>query len=1135
MAHTRKSRRGIGTAEETSMTSFRFARVAILSVVLCSLAAWSWGQGAQGTVVGTASDATGAMIAGASVTITNTTTNVSVHTKTTVAGDFTVPYLSPGVYSVSVLAPGFERGVVEGITVGVGQTVRADAHLKLGKNTESVVINSSATTSLDTDSMAVGQVISQEQVNDLPMENRGFASLMLLSPGAMTPIQDRGADNINSSGVGNDYVNISGARADANGYTIDGMTNDTPYWNNTMINLSLDAIQEFKEVSATYSAAYGAYASQIIVSSKSGGNDLHGTLFEYVRNNAFDAVSAFTPPGPVPPLRQNDYGYSLGGPVYIPKVYNGHNRTFFFANFERLKSANSSTLYSIAPTSAELQGTVASTNPIIDPTTGLPFAQDSSGNYLIPAARWSRLATVANAATPGTVFPVAGAFANGTNSVAVVTNPNINNQQTYRVDQTIDSKDTLNARVTLANAVIGDAAANSYASFNTVTPVQSWNVIETHTFNDHFINNARVGLVDWANSESGTAASSADISTLGLQNTFAAASASAIFPQIQFGGFFSNGGGALGPPEGTSERIWNFEDSITWVHGRHSVTAGFLATIENNLSQLTDLLGVDVFQGSYTSALGTTPTSGNAWADFLLGDIASGQAVIPTAWGVSHPKPLPWFIKQNKYAPYVNDDWRVNSRLTLNLGLRYDFIQTPNVENALWGSLSVPGGVVCVTDNQYIASGDGGSLFQLCPRGPSPKRPFAPRVGFEFRPFASDSTVVRGGYGLFVVPYTLHEYDSNENYPWAETFSAAGYNFNQLYPALTTIANSTDVAGLDQAEPPTTTNPYIQQWSFGVQREVAHNMKVDVGYVGSMGTHLETRLAANQPFGYSATDTPEQRMMRYPYYNFGTYGLNGTPFSPGFLDQGNFTAASNYNSLQTSLNYRAKDVSLLASFTWASSMDDASASEGTGLDNAGWQGPMDAHDIQRDYAKSSFDVNKRLAISAVYQLPVGRGKKFGSEMNRAADLVVGGWQVNGIYTAQGGIPFDVAANDIGGVLLADAQRANKLGSAYPAGFQKSASQWFNIASYVQPAEGAFGTEPRDDIRAPGVDDLDFSIFKNFQIWERAKFQLRGEAFNATNHVELAAPTNTVGASNNGVISGVEIPGRIIQIAGKIIF
>src|ERR1700728_3963123 len=272
MAHTRKSRRGIGTAEETSMTSFRFARVAILSVFLCSLAAWSWGQGAQGTVVGTASDATGAMIAGASVTITNTTTNVSVHTKTTVAGDFTVPYLSPGVYSVSVLAPGFERGVVEGITVGVGQTVRADVHLKLGKNTESVVINSSATTSLDTDSMAVGQVISQEQVNDLPMENRGFASLMLLSPGAMTAIQDRGADNINSSGVGNDYVNISGARADANGYTIDGMTNDTPYWNNTMINLSLDAIQEFKEVSATYSAAYGAYASQIIVSSKSGGN-----------------------------------------------------------------------------------------------------------------------------------------------------------------------------------------------------------------------------------------------------------------------------------------------------------------------------------------------------------------------------------------------------------------------------------------------------------------------------------------------------------------------------------------------------------------------------------------------------------------------------------------------------------------------------------------------------------------------------------------------------------------------------------------------------------------------------------------------------------------------------------------------
>jgi len=1111
------------------MMSFRIVRVTLVLAFVCSLAAASWSQGAQGTIVGRVTDSTGAVVDHASVTITNVGTNIAVSTKTTQTGDFTFPFLKPGVYSLNVEVNGFDMAEVKDITLQVGQTERTDFVLKPGAVTTTISVSANNAT-LDTDSSAVGQVISERQILDLPMENRDFLSLLLLSPGASTTVVNGGGDYTQ----GNDVVNVSGARIASNGYFLDGLTNNDPYYTNSIVNLSLDAIQEFKEQASTYSAQYGESASQINISTKSGTNDLHGTMFEFLRNNALDAVSAFTPAGPVPPLHLNDYGYSLGGPVYIPKIYNGHNHTFFFANFERFKASTSGTLYSIAPTADELKGLIPSSTPIVDPTTGQPFAQDSSGNYIIPQSRWSRLSLVSTK-TPGDYFPVAGALANGTNSVTVITNPSISNQQTYRIDQKLGSKDNLAARFTLTNNVSTSQGIDIYATDSSNIRSQSWNVIETHEFNDRLVNNGRVGWMDYNWAFTGKAAPSADISALGETNTFP--QNGAVFPQVQFtNGNFSDAGGAQQVPYTFGSQIWNIEDSLFWVHGRHGFTFGFLGVIDNGISNGVDnIMGEFGFDGSFTVPQGGNPTPGNTWADFLLGDTVDGMASVPTAWGLAHPSPPPWYIDQIKLAGYVNDDWKISKNLTLNLGLRYDFQSMPNLQQALWASMSVPGGVVCTTDKQFVQSGEGGTLFAACPDRSTPKAPFAPRFGFAYLPSPNGNTVIRGGYGIFFDQYELHEWDGAVNFPWVETYSAIGGNFDNSFPASSATITSSDVAGLYNSEPPFVKAPYVQQWSFGVEQSALRTVKINAGYVGSMGTHLMSRLAANQPYSYNATDTPAEREARYPYYNFGTYGLNGTPFSPGYLDQPNYVAASNYNALQSSVNFQGKDLVLLAAYTWASSMDDSSSVLGTGLDNAGWQGPMDAHDIHRDYAKSSFDVNQRFVASFVYQLPIGHGQPLASGVNRAGEIAIGGWQVNGIYTAQGGIPFNTAASDIGFVLSAYGQRSNKIGNPYPAGFHKSSSEWFDTSAYSQPPQGTFGTEPRNDLRAPGVNSLDFSLFKDFPLAEQLKLEFRGEAFNALNHVQLGSPNDNVAASNFGVINGVNVPGRIIQLGIKVKF
>ncbi len=1128
--------------EETRVTRFRFVRAAALIAILYSLATWTWSQAGLGTIVGTVTDTSGAIIPNAAVTVTNVTTNVAVQTKTTEAGSFTVPYLNPAAYSVRVEATGFATSEVSGIGLVLGQTARADVVMKPGATSTTVSVTAESTnTALDTDSAAVGQVISEQQVLDLPMENRSFNNLLLLAPAATTTI----VNNINAGVQPASTLDIGGARGTSTGYLIDGQTNTDPWWDQPEINLSLDAIQEFKEQSSAYSAQYGGSAVQVSASVKSGTNDLHGTIYEFNRNDAFDAYPYnFGTPVTKGKLRQNQYGYSLGGPVYLPKLYNGRNRTFFFANFERFKNGSGGISDALAPTSNQIQGAVTSTSPVINPSTGTAFAQDSNGNYIIPSSDWSRLASVVLGAHPGTYFPQAsGSYGGGLyNATYNWSGVNTFNQQTYRVDQRITSKDNVAARFTLTNSVSNSPGAWTAGGTAAGVTNQSWNVIQTHEFTSNLVNMARVGWTRYQNGTTGSAASTTDLSALGFQNTFPMAGAP--FPNIQIlTGGIACCGGAFSPTNVFTVNTWNGEDSLTWIHGRHSVSAGFLTILHGVVVNGLDIQGNFDFDGSKTAA-GANPTAGNAWADFLLGLPNEGQVALPTGYSQEHPINPQLFIDQIKYAAYVNDDWKITNRLTLNLGVRYDFQSNPREENhrQFWRDLSVPDGALCSTDSTMVTTLNS-PYYKVCSRS-TPRTPFAPRVGFAYRPFSDDKTVLRGGYGVFFDQYSLYEFESGNIAPYIGTFNANGYSTDSLYPseALPTVTPA-QLGSLFNLEPPVIREPYLQEWSLSVERQVVRNTKFTANYVGSEGTHLETRLASNQPTSYD----PSNPGAGYPFQNFGTYGQNGTPFSPGYVLEGSYAGASNYNSLQTSLDHRSNGAALLIAYTWSSAMDDSSSSGGAGLENKEWSGPMDAHDIHKDYGKSAFDVNQRFVASFVYELPIGRGKRFGSNLNRGLEEAIGGWQVNGIYSAQSGLPFNATCNDTGFVLQAYGQRCNKVGNPFPKGFHKSIHDYFDPNAYAQPATGVFGTEPHDDLRSFGLNNFDASIFKNFDLYgdNRVKFQFRAEAFNALNHPQMGqadqgfSDGNPVageayGASFGTVNNTFSAP-RTIQLAGKIIF
>jgi hypothetical protein len=1023
------------------------------------------------------------------------------------------------------------------IVLDVDQTVRADFRLEVGSTEEKVEVQASAL-ALDTDSMSVAQTISEKQVSELPLNGRNFISLMFLEPGA---VQTSGEQSSYRYGAG-DAVSIGGGISASNAYTLDGtMITDTGY-STPAWDISLDAVQEFKEQTKNYSAEFGFGANQINVSSKSGGNALHGTAFEFIRNTAVDARSYFNrAPSPVAPLKQNQFGYSFSGPAILPHIYDGHGKTFFFANYEGQRIRSQVTSTGFTPLASELTGVFqvsafnpanASTATIIDPMTGSAFPTNSSGAYVIPSSRFSNLAKQAIARG---FFPTPNVTGNSSyNYVANLPNRVDENQQNYRIDQVIGAKDTAFFRGSISGVNVSmPSGLTMYTGTIIIQNVRNYQLTETHIFTPNLLNQIRFGYLESQVFREGPVMSSQDISTLGFKNIFTMTDAN--YPVIGLGAGISNSnplaapqslnstGGAANLPTGSLQPAWDFSDSVSWIHGNHTISFGFdLHMLQLDRQSTVNPQGNFTFDGEMTH---------NQIADLLLGTPIKAQVAQPgpvsnvQAGNVIH-------LHFNAWAPYFQDDWKLTPKLTLNLGMRYDYSGVPYEEqnHLAWFDPNVTGGGLYMA-NQTIANQYGGGLYIYnSSRGPGPglKNVFAPRAGFAYRPFGGDKTVVRGGYGLFYDSFQTNEFvSSTAVYPFAPTSvytsvvgSGTPFTTDTLFPALTVgaVSQATFINSVLQIAASRKMDPYEQDWSFGIERQLDTKTILNVDYVGNKGTHLNVRTELNQPTPCNATTncnpdlasnaTAAGKQVRRPYPNFGLMVYEG------------WNGMSNYNALNVKLQRREKNVSLLAAYAWSKMMDVKSAAAAVGGDAFGAYGPQNSHCLSCDYARSSYDVGQRFVFAALYNLPFGRGQRFGSQMPAWANQVAGGWQLNGIGTFQGGFPFTITASDHNYVNEAYAERADLVGNPNPSGFHKSISNWFNPAAFAQPADGYFGNSSRDMLRGPGLHNVDLSLFKNFQL-EKFNIQFRLESFNAFNHPEFGFPQASVNAvSGFGSITSI---------------
>jgi hypothetical protein len=1086
-------------------------------LLLCVKASYGQGGGASGTILGIVKDPAGLIIPGAKVEVKSTDTNVTQDTTTSSEGTYSVPYLKPGHYRVSVEAKGFSLSGVENINLEVDQVVRIDVEMKVGAASEQVTV-SAQTQTIDTDSTTIGQVITDTQVSNLPLNGRDFMQLITLGPGATA---QTGTEAINRRPNTTQSYSMMGGRDSSNGILLDGMFNNDLEENSVAIIPSLDAIQEFKEQTATFSAQYGRSAVQINLSTKSGTNDLHGTAYDFLRNDYLDAHAYFDR-GRIPPLRQNQFGYSLGGPVYIPKLYHGQNKTFFFANYEGQRTSSGTTLFGEVPTQQELSGVFPVA--ITDPETGIVYPAGTQ----LPASIISTFGQQSKA-----LFPAPNTNAAQGNYVTTTASTINANQQTYRIDQSFGAKNTLFGRYTdyqFDATVPGQITPQGDQLHNIST--HSVVVSYTRTFSPTIVNQFMGGYLRVIPTGKGVTAPESSIAAFGLTGIFPY-SANDSLPQIAFGSFGTTGlgfsvvGGAGNLPDPDFQHNYDFTDSLSISKGRHTISVGFgflqsqwgVFNAENQTGQFS-------FSGQFT---------GHPIADLLLGHPASVRVAQPTQFSDTAGGAR-FAVNWTSYAPYVQDDWNVNSRLTVNVGLRYDWQAVPHEsENHLaWLNLSVPGGGICVADKTIIDQGLGGGIYSYCGTTPgsSDNKVFAPRLGFAYRPFGGDKTVVRSAFGIFYDTFEQGEYAvSGAIYPWLlnGAYNATpGVNLlstSNLFPDYTKsvgpVTESIVQANYLLMPQPNPKAPYAQQWSLSVEQQLTPHTKLEVNYDGAKGTHLFDRILVSQPLPPADPLHPTSVASREVYPNLPSF----------FTIEDRFDGNSNYNGLNVKLEHSTRSFFLLAAYTWSKSLDYKSAASSVGSESGFL---MNNYDPRADYGPAAYDAPQRLVVSSVYQLPLGRGQRFLSNANQGADAIIGGWQVNGIALFQSGFPFSISAADAGGCLGTFSQRANISGAPYPSNFKKTPTEWFNTGAFSNPAPCFFGNSGRSILREAGVDNFDLSLFKNTAITERLSLQLRLESFNAFNRVQFGEPDNNVGDLTFGAV-GSTSPARINQVAAKLIW
>ena len=1074
----------------------------------------------RGAIVGKVTDANGAAIPGADVKVTNLGTNESKSFTTDGDGDYNFPALLPGVYSLEVGHVGFRPQTVSRIELNINQTARFDLILSVGNVQDRAETVASAVL-LKTDTSEIGHVLTNKQIVELPLNGRDYLQLARLIPAA-TP--SRAGATAGQKGVSRS-INVAGARDTSVSFLLDGVDSNDVSFQTPTITPSIDAIQEFKVLQNSYTAEFGRGATQIIAALKSGTNEYHGSLFEFHRNSATAARGFFDPV--VAPLKQNQFGGTLGGPLTIPKLYRGHDRTFFFFNYEGQRIRTSQPLFGFIPTPAQLAGDFsAAGNPVIlNPQTGVAFAGNRIPDNLI-SARARRIAGL---------FPTPNVSGQvGRNFTSSPAQTDDNDQINTRVDHKLGERDNFFVRYSLLDRFRTRLAVLPFSG--NVDDVRGQNVAinEVHTFSSTLLNEARFGFNRnrYLTPPDASIGDNAARDFFGFTNTTTSPATAFGIPQFTFSGGFTTLGPGGNFPQNAITQTSQFVDNVTWIRDAHTFKIGF----DIRHTRLTQLVanndrGTVNFTGQY---------SGSAIADLLLGVPQSVAAAVGDQ--LAHNT-------SNLYSFFFQDDWKVSPRLTLNLGVRYEYA-TPwreeldrytvvDFNDARGGRLQLAGtSRAFIPGLGVVETGLDARETILAPD----RNNLAPRLGFAYRPVSK--TVLRGGYGIF---YDVQEGNElqflRNNAPFFFVQNTAGnplvpnLSLDSLFPA--PAANPTGTIQPFSVDP-TNKTPYLQQWNLNVEYEVRPNLLAEVGYLGSKGTRLLRRSNFQQGDNILVRDpaNPTSLAQRVRFPNFSNNVIIGT-------DNG---AASTFHGLIAKLEQRlSHGVSFLTSYTYSKTIDDASSSSNFGNSPSN---PQCRCDLRGNKGPSAFDIRHRVVVSYNWELPFGKGRWLSSS-SETVNKVIGGWQVNGITALQSGPPFQLNTSgdnaDIGtGAGSSNNQRPNLVGDSYQGIDQGASIQrrgvdagtfYFNRAAFAKPARFRLGNLGKNTLYGPGFQNWDFSVFKNTPIGERIKTQFRAEFFNFFNQANFNVPGLVLDTPTFGVINSLApgAGGRVIQFGLKVLY
>jgi hypothetical protein len=1092
-----------------------------------------WGQQATARLLGNVLDPTSAAVAGATVTVTNASTSQKRSVQSSASGEYSISLLPIGEYTMLVQAAGFAPKSLLGIVLQVDQEARFDVTLSLGSTNETVTVQAESAL-LVTDNSSVGQVIENKAIINMPLNGRAFWQLAQLTPGVVfTP----GGSDITSGGQGiratRVGLRISGSSRLAGGWFLDGFDITEYELGATSITPSTDALQEFKVLSGGMSAEY-ALPSVINAALKSGSNSFHGSVYEFLRNEKVQARNFFA--ATVPPLKRNQFGATFGGPIQKDKI-------FFFGDYEGGRTRQGTTINSVVPTAASLNGDFTGGRPIFDPLT-------TAASATTPG-QFTRLAFAGNVIPNYRIAPQAAFFRsmfpdpnNGSNRFAYSPALSLDTDKfDVKISPRINDRNSIVSRYSFVNNTETDPAAYpALGHYPLRSRSQNVGLSFLHIFKPnvaaevagnyyrtffYFLNASNFNGKDV-------------VSQAGITGFEGISSLQPAAPLINLSGYAALAGSTDNRPKANRIRTYQYRSSVTWSHGNHDMKFGAQlmhqahAFLNGNASQ-----GTFNFDGRYSQNPLSAGNTGDAFADFLLGYPFSVQRATPIQiFGDSG----------NFFHVFAQDNLRVTRNLTLNIGVRWE------VNSMLVGIRGQSNAFDFATGKIIIPTRNGSPDLTVQPGTAAAWNVFrplletseekglpwalrhpnvhdiAPRFGFAWRPFGSSKWVIRSAYGIFYVypdsnillgqvrtpPFVILQVINND-VPTASTLvprrSLANYFLGQsLLDINATPAPST--GGTDYA------TTYTQTWNVNVQREFGRGIAVEVGYVGNKGTHLQASSAQNVPF-----PGPGNVQARRPYPNWGV------------LDYKIWGGSSTYHSLQAKMEKRfSGGISFLGSYAFSKCLDAPGSEEGSApayyLDNL-YKGRCD------------YDVPHNFVTSYIWELPFGKGRRFLGAAPKIVDFLIGGWQWQGINTLQSGVPYNVSIS-VDRANTGVGQRPDSIGRTVE---PRDLGCWYftsaNTAcksllpnqadTLVLPATFTYGNAGRNVLRGDRLIQLDMSLIKTFQLTESKMFEFRAQAFNLTNTPSFAAPSGSVNLATGGLITATRNQPRLYEFGLKFSF